>query len=60
MTSIGKSIKEQQRNWIGRSEGASIFFKVAGHEDKSVEVYDSSRYVIRCLIHGLSTRTRDC
>jgi Leucyl-tRNA synthetase len=34
-----ESIKEQQRNWIGRSEGASIFFKVAGHEDKSVEVY---------------------
>lgn len=34
-----ESIKEQQRNWIGRSEGASVFFKVAGHEDKQIEVY---------------------
>lgn len=34
-----ESIKEQQRNWIGRSTGASVFFKVAGQEDKQVEVY---------------------
>lgn len=34
-----ESIKEMQRNWIGRSEGASVFFKIAGHEDKQVEVY---------------------
>lgn len=34
-----ESIKEQQRNWIGRSEGASVFFKVAGQDDKQVEVY---------------------
>ncbi|MCH5463263.1 leucine--tRNA ligase [Lactobacillus sp. LC28-10] len=34
-----ESIKEQQRNWIGRSEGASVFFKVAGDEDKQIEVY---------------------
>ncbi|WP_288529797.1 leucine--tRNA ligase [uncultured Secundilactobacillus sp.] len=34
-----ESIKEQQRNWIGRSEGASVFFKVAGHDDKQIEVF---------------------
>jgi leucyl-tRNA synthetase len=33
-----ESIKEIQRNWIGRSEGATIFFGVDGHET-SIEVF---------------------
>ena len=33
-----ESLKEQQRNWIGRSEGAMIRFKVQGSEFK-VEVF---------------------
>lgn len=28
------SLKEMQRNWIGRSEGAEVDFQVDGHEDK--------------------------
>ena len=36
-----ENIKEQQRNWIGRSVGASINFKVAGQEDKSIEVFST-------------------
>ncbi|WP_304056470.1 leucine--tRNA ligase [Levilactobacillus namurensis] len=36
-----ESIKEQQRNWIGRSEGASIFFPVAGQADQKIEVYST-------------------
>ncbi|MEZ4922201.1 MAG: class I tRNA ligase family protein [Crocinitomicaceae bacterium] len=32
------SIKEQQRNWIGKSEGASVHFKLADHEG-SIEVF---------------------
>lgn len=28
-----ESIKEMQRNWIGRSEGAHIHFKVDGHDE---------------------------
>lgn len=34
-----ESIKEQQRNWVGRSTGASVFFNVDGHEDAKVEVF---------------------
>ncbi|MBY0412562.1 MAG: leucine--tRNA ligase, partial [Bdellovibrionales bacterium] len=33
-----ESIKEMQRNWIGRSEGALIKFKVDGH-DENIEVF---------------------
>lgn len=33
-----ESIKDMQRNWIGRSEGASVTFKVAEHE-ASFEVF---------------------
>ena len=32
------SLKEIQRNWIGRSEGATIFFPVQGH-DLALEVF---------------------
>lgn len=31
-------IKESQRNWIGKSQGASIFFGINGHSDK-IEVF---------------------
>lgn len=34
------SIKEIQRNWIGRSEGASIFFSVQD-SDKKIEVFST-------------------
>lgn len=33
------SIKDQQRNWIGRSQGASVHFKVDGFEGKTIEVF---------------------
>ncbi|HYE95464.1 MAG TPA: leucine--tRNA ligase, partial [Rubricoccaceae bacterium] len=33
-----ESIKEQQRNWIGRSEGAEVVFPVQGHDD-AIEVF---------------------
>ena len=33
-----ESVKEMQRNWIGRSEGASVFFGIDGHDDK-IEVF---------------------
>lgn len=33
------SIKDQQRNWIGRSQGASVHFKVDGFDSKTIEVF---------------------
>lgn len=32
------SIKDIQRNWIGKSQGASVFFDVEGHDNK-IEVF---------------------
>lgn len=29
-----ESIKEMQRNWIGRSEGADVHFQIDGHDEK--------------------------
>ena len=36
------SLKESQRNWIGKSVGASVTFNVNGHDE-----------VLRCLPHAL-------
>ncbi|HIW70944.1 MAG TPA: leucine--tRNA ligase [Candidatus Limosilactobacillus merdipullorum] len=36
-----ENIKEMQRNWIGRSEGAEIQFKVADHDDQVITVYST-------------------
>ncbi len=34
-----ESIKDMQRNWIGRSEGAEVTFQVDGHEGETIEVF---------------------
>ena len=34
-----ESIKRMQRDWVGRSEGARIFFELAGHPGKALEVF---------------------
>jgi len=32
------ALKAMQRNWIGRSEGAQLFFEIVGH-DKKIEIF---------------------
>lgn len=34
-----ESLKETQRNWIGRSEGAEMRFKIAGRDDLDLEIF---------------------
>lgn len=38
MVDFSEALKTQQRNWIGRSEGAKMSFKLSGH-DTSIEVF---------------------
>ncbi|MDE6483419.1 MAG: leucine--tRNA ligase [Rikenellaceae bacterium] len=34
-----ESLKEIQRNWIGKSTGAQMFFPIEGHDDKKLEIF---------------------
>ncbi|MFD1671205.1 leucine--tRNA ligase [Agrilactobacillus yilanensis] len=34
-----ENVKEMQRNWIGRSEGASVDFEIQGIQDQKIEVF---------------------
>ncbi len=34
-----ESLKDQQRNWIGRSQGASVRFPLADHPETEIEVF---------------------
>ncbi|MBL7662245.1 leucine--tRNA ligase [bacterium] len=36
-----ESVKEMQRNWIGRSEGAEFSFEIAGHSGKKFSVFST-------------------
>lgn len=55
-----ESVKEMQRNWIGRSEGASVRFKVVGHDGVEIEVFTTradtlfgASYVVLAPENGL-------
>ncbi|GAA2227523.1 leucine--tRNA ligase [Streptomyces amakusaensis] len=55
-----EAIKLQQRNWIGRSEGARVDFAVEGHDDAKVTVFTTrpdtlfgATYMVLAPEHGL-------
>ena len=63
-----EGIKEMQRNWIGKSTGAEVIFKIAG-TDKTVTVYTTrpdtlfgATYMVLAPEHALvdSITTADC
>ncbi|MGI5398980.1 leucine--tRNA ligase [Streptomyces sp. CA-135486] len=55
-----EAIKLQQRNWIGRSEGARVNFSVDGHDDVRITVFTTrpdtlfgATYMVLAPEHGL-------
>ena len=58
-----ENIKELQRNWIGRSEGANCSFPVHGHPNESIEVFTTrpdtlfgATYMVLAPEHPLSSQ----
>lgn len=54
-----EKIKAQQINWIGRSEGAEVNFKISGEDDKLLIYTTRPDTNIWSNIYGCSTRTRN-
>ncbi len=52
------SLKEMQRNWIGRSEGAEVDFQVAGSIRKNPGFHDAARHVVWRHLHGPFARAQ--
>ena len=55
-----EGIKEMQRNWIGRSEGAEVVFQLDGHPGKTLTVFTTrpdtlfgATYMVLCPEHEL-------
>ena len=45
------SLKEMQRNWIGRSDGAEVVFKLE-NSDTEISVFTAPGHVVRRDLHG--------
>ena len=55
-----ESLKETQRNWIGRSEGAEIVFKVANplNAQRIYHLHHTCRHHVWRNVHGAGSRER--
>ena len=51
-----ESIKETQRNWIGKSVGATVVFNVNGARGKNTGVYHTARHYIWCKLYDFGPR----
>ena len=54
-----ESIKDMQRNWIGRSEGAKVTFKIE-QSDQNIEVFTTTRYNLWYFFLSFKPRTPTC
>ena len=54
------SLKETQRNWIGRSEGAEVRFKIKGSGDEFTIFTTRADTMFGVTLHGARARERAC
>lgn len=54
------SLKEIQKNWIGKSKGASMFFPIEGNEEQTIEIFTTrpdtifgATFMVVCPEHEL-------
>ena len=53
-----ESLKEMQRNWIGRSEGAEVQFRLEDDSAADPGLYHPARHFVRGHLHGAFARTQ--
>jgi leucyl-tRNA synthetase len=52
---LSESIKESQRNWIGKSVGAMVSFKVNGHQE-NISVFTTRPDTILSNLYDIGSR----
>ena len=52
------ALKESQRNWIGKSVGASVVFDLENYDSTYRSFYNPSRHYLRRFFYDLGARTR--
>lgn len=55
-----ESIKEMQRNWIGKSVGAEVHFGVQGQDGAQITGACRSLWMPRCIARGSGSDQTSC
>ena len=55
-----EGIKEMQRNWIGKSVGAEVDFKVTNSESRVRVFHHPSGHALRGYLYGFGARASSC